>query len=144
MKRGLLTPWLPALVWMLSSGCSSQGPHQREKAERVPAAEGERVAFPDSFTGAVELSGPLAAALEVAMNEFLPPGAKVKPHGGGEAISECLSRRSTYDVQAMAYGEGLFYVSFTPRVERCGLSDELLDGGAEYVIDGKGRVVRSR
>ncbi|WP_144370234.1 hypothetical protein [Myxococcus stipitatus] len=102
------------------------------------------MAFPDSFTGAVDLQGPLVAALEVAMNEFLPPGSKVKSHGDSEALSECLSRRSTYDVQAMAYGEGLFYVSFTPHVGRCGLSDEILDGGAEYVIDGKGRIVRSQ
>ncbi|TQF09919.1 hypothetical protein FJV41_42160 [Myxococcus llanfairpwllgwyngyllgogerychwyrndrobwllllantysiliogogogochensis] len=139
-----MTRVLAALLLTLSGGCSYLGYHKRERAERVPSAEGERVEFPDSFEGAIDMKGPLVAALEIAMNEFLPPGAKVEARGGSEVIANCLSRRSTYDVLAMAYGDGLFYVSFSPRVERCGLADEILDGGAEYIVDSRGRVVRRR
>ncbi|NMO20972.1 hypothetical protein HPC49_50505 [Pyxidicoccus fallax] len=125
-------------------GCSYFGYHKLEKPETLPAVEGEKVRLPESFEGAVELQGPSVAALEVAMRDFLPPGKKVRWKDGYAPLEECLSRRSTYDALVLPYGEGLFYVAFTPMIERCGLKTAILDGGAEYVVDGRGRVLRVR
>lgn len=137
---------LPLVVLLSSvlSGCSLLGFYRLPRAERVPPEEAGKVSFPESFEGAIDINGPLLSAVEVAMNDFLPPGAQVRVSDGYEPLERCLSRRDTYDVVALPYGEGLFYVSFTPRLERCGLANAVLDGGAEYVIDGRGRVLQSR
>lgn len=126
------------------SGCSLFGYYKLEQARTLPPAEQDRVRPPESLEGAVELKGPAVAALEVAMRDFLPPGRKVRWTDGYGPLEECLSRRDTYDVLVLPYGEGLFYVAFSPVVERCGLKTALLDGGAEYVVDGLGRVLRVR
>lgn len=136
-----------ALVLLSSSvlsGCSLLGYYKRPKAERAAPEEAAQVRFPDSFEGAVGLSGPMAAALEVAMNDFLPPGTTVRMTDGYKPLEQCLSRRDTYDTVVLPYGEGWFYVSLLPRIERCGLGNEVLDLGAEYVIDAKGRILTVR
>lgn len=67
-----------ALCIGLLSGCSYLGYYKREKPEWAPPEEASKVRFPDSFEGGVHLTGPMVAALEVAANEFLPPGAEVE------------------------------------------------------------------
>ncbi len=126
------------------SGCSLLGYYKRPKAERAPPEEVQTVSFPESFEGAIDIRGPLMAAVEVAMNDFLPPGTKVTVTDNYEPMERCLSRRDTYDVVALPYGDGLFYVSFTPHLERCGLANTILDGGAEYILDGRGRILSVR
>jgi hypothetical protein len=132
------------LVAQMLSGCALLGYHRRPKAERAPPEEAQQVSFPDSFEGAIDIRGPLMAAVEVSMNDFLSPGAKVTVTDGYEPLEQCLSRRDTYDVVALPYGDGLFYVSFTPHLERCGLANTILDGGAEYILDGRGRILSVR
>ncbi|MBZ4420443.1 hypothetical protein [Myxococcus sp. RHSTA-1-4] len=126
------------------SGCSYFGYYKLEKAETLPQEESDKVPLPQSYEGAVELQGPAVAALEVAMRDFLPPGTKVRWKDGYTPLEECLSRRETYDALVLPYGDGLFSVAFTPVIERCGLTTAILDGGAEYVVDGRGRVLRVR
>lgn len=126
------------------SGCSLLGYYKRPKAERAAPEVSAEVRFPESFEGAVELTGPMVAALEVAMNDFLPPGETVRMTDGYKPLEQCLSRRDTYDAVVLPYREGWFYVSLTPRIERCGLGNDVLDLGAEYVIDGKGRILAIR
>jgi hypothetical protein len=136
-----------ALVLLASgvlSGCSLLAYYKLPKAERASPEESVKVRFPDSLDGAVELTGPMAAALEVAMNDFLPPGATVRMTDGYKPLEQCLSRRQTYDAVVLPYGEDWFYVLLTPRIERCGLGNDVLDLGAEYVIDGQGRILAVR
>ncbi|MCP3139991.1 hypothetical protein [Pyxidicoccus xibeiensis] len=132
------------LLGSTMGGCSLFGYYKVEKAERLPSSESEKVPLPESFEGAIDLKGPAVAALDVAMKDFLPPGRKVQWTDGYQPLEECLSRRETYDALVLPYGDGLFYVSFSPDIERCGLKTAILDGGAEYVVDGRGRILRVR
>lgn len=78
------------------------------------------------------------------MNEFLPPGSEVKTNDPDKRVANCLSRRSIYETLVLKANEDLFFVSFIPDLRRCGLDEEILDGGAVYAIDGRGRVLDVR
>jgi hypothetical protein len=128
----------------LLSGCSYFGYHLHKSPERAPAEEAEKVEFPDSYEGGVRIEGPLRTAIEVAMDDFLPPGAKVKITDGHKPLEQCLSNRDTYDVVALRSDEGIFFVNIFPVMERCKIDETLLDAGAVYAIDEKGRILDVR
>jgi hypothetical protein len=128
----------------LLSGCSFFGYYRRAKAERAPPEEAAKVQFPDSLEGGIHLSGPTLNAVDIAMNEFLPLGKEMKTNDPDKRVAACLSRRSTYETLVLKDSDDLFFVSFIPDLKRCGLEDEILDGGAVYAIDGKGRVLDAR
>lgn len=125
----------------LLHGCARFGYDKLPKAERAPAEEAAKVTFPDSMEQGVHLDGPAMAALEVAMNDFLPPDAKAEART--EELARCLSQRSTYDVTVMKQDDQLYFVSFLPRLSRCGieLAAPIMDAGATYAIDGNGRIL---
>jgi hypothetical protein len=79
----------------LLTGCARFGYYKINKAERAPPAEAEKVVFPDSYESGIHLDGPTMAALEVARNEFMPPG--VTATARDEKVARCLARRDTYD-----------------------------------------------
>jgi hypothetical protein len=124
------------------SGCSLFGYHKVTRPPRAPASEGPSVQFPVPGEGSVNLDGPALAALQVALSDFLPLGAKAS--GPDEALSRCLSRQDTYDVSVVKQGD-LHFVYFTARLDRCGIPPEpvVLDIDAAYAIDAQGRVVDS-
>jgi len=129
----------------LLTGCSLLshfGYYKHPKAERAPPEEAEKVKFPNSFEPGVHLNGPTMAAFKVAMDDFLPPGTKVK--ADNERIAECLSRWETYDTSILRVSDDLYFVSFLPRLSRCGIDEIVLDAGATYAIDGKGRILDVR
>jgi hypothetical protein len=125
----------------LLTGCSYLGYYKLKKAERAPPQEAERVVFPDSYEEGIHLDGPAMAALEVARNEFMPPGAKAT--SSDERLAHCLARRDTYDVAILKANEDLYFVSFLPNLARCGIESDvmLMDAGAVYAIDSRGRVL---
>ncbi|MFY2556173.1 hypothetical protein ACN469_00860 [Corallococcus terminator] len=125
----------------LLSGCSLLGYHKPRKAERAPPEEASKVTFPDSMEQGVHLDGPAMAALEIAMNAFLPPDRK--PDARDEALARCLARRDTYDASVLKENDDLYFVSFLPRLSRCGIELEtpLMDAGAVYAIDARGRIL---
>jgi len=125
----------------LLSGCSLLGYYKPRKAERAPPEEASKVTFPDSMEQGVHLDGPAMAALEVAMDAFLPPDRK--PDARDEALARCLARRDTYDASVLKENEDLYFVSFLPRLSRCGIELEtpLMDVGAVYAIDARGRIL---
>ncbi|WP_342381567.1 hypothetical protein NVS55_18260 [Myxococcus stipitatus] len=124
----------------LLPGCALLGYHKAPKAPYASAEEAQKVVFPNSYEEGVHLDGPSMAALEVARNEFMPPGAKAT--SDNPKLAECLARRDVYDVTVIQSNENLYFVSFIPKLERCGLQDVvLMDAGAVYAIDGKGRVL---
>jgi hypothetical protein len=132
---------LSALFCTLLSGCSYFGYYKRDKAEWAPPAETGTVKFPNSFEGGVQLTGPMVAALEVAMNEFLPPGSEVRTNDPDKRLAQCLSRRETYETFILREHDDLFFVLFIPVLNRCGLEDAILDGDVMYAVDGKGRIL---
>ncbi|MCP3065445.1 hypothetical protein LXT21_42450 [Myxococcus sp. K38C18041901] len=123
------------------SGCSLLGYYKPKQAERAPPVESAKVAFPDSFEQGTHLDGPAMAALEVAMNAFLPPDRR--PEARDEALARCLARRDTYDTTVMKENDDLYFVSFLPRLSRCGIDLEtpIMDAGAVYAIDARGRIL---
>ncbi|HSP78142.1 MAG TPA: hypothetical protein VLQ93_06415, partial [Myxococcaceae bacterium] len=110
--------------------------------ERAPPEEAEKVEFPNSFEKGVRLSGPMMTALQIAMNDFMPPGSKMT--GDDERIARCLSRWDTFDTSVLRISDELYFVSFLPRLSRCGIDEIVLDAGATYAIDGKGRILDVR
>lgn len=132
---------LSAVFCTFLSGCSYFGYYKREKAEWAPPAEAAMVKFPDSFEEGVQLTGPMVAALEVAMNEFLPPGSEVRTNDPDKRIAQCLSRRDSYETFILRERDDLFFVLFIPVLERCGLDDAILDGDVMYAVDGRGRIL---
>ena len=118
------------------------GYYKHPKAERASPEEAEKIRFPDSFENGPRLTGPMMAALKVAMDDFLPIGAKGS--GDNEQIARCLDRWDTFDTSDLQVNEDLFFVSFLPHLSRCGLDAIVLDAGATYAIDGKGRILDVR
>ncbi|HYO57340.1 hypothetical protein [Archangium sp.] len=120
------------------TGCNYRF-HIQKKAERAPPEEAEKVKFPDSLEGSTSLDGPAVKALEVAMDEFLPPGAKAQSYD--EKLARCLSLRETYDVSVLRASADLYFVSFSANLSRCGLDEAVFDAGAVYAIDAQGRIL---
>jgi hypothetical protein len=125
----------------LLSGCARLGYYKINRAERAPPGEASAVVFPNSLEDGIHLDGPAMAALEVARNEFMPPGAKATAHD--EKLATCLSRRDAYDVTVLKANDDLYFVSFLPRFSRCGIELEtpIMDAGVTYAIDGRGRIL---
>ena len=124
---------------VLMAGCGFLGIYRHQKAEWAPPAESARVDFPNSFEQGTHLSGPRMAAVKIAMDDFMPPGTRVK--GDNEQLAQCLSRWATYDVSVLQPSEDLFFVRFFPVTSRCGLDVMVLDAGAVYAVDSKGRIL---
>jgi hypothetical protein len=125
----------------LMPGCSLFGYYKYERAPRGPIEQVQDIRFPDSFASGIHLEGPTFAAFLVAINEFIPPHSKADT--GNKALTECMSRRDTYDVSILKANDDLYFISFYPRIERCGIQLDvpLLDVGAEYAIDRTGRIL---
>jgi hypothetical protein len=123
------------------TGCTFFGYYKHEKAVWATPEEAARVEFPNSFDGGTSLTGPMVAALNVAMKEFRPPGSKVKVNDGDERLARCLSQWETFDTSVIQAGDNLFFVRFFPDISRCGIHDIILDAGAVYAVDGQGRIL---
>ena len=95
--------------------------------------------FPDSFEKGSHLDGSRLSAVKVAMDEFLPPGRKLT--GDNPQLASCLSHWETYEVSVLQSPEGLFFVRFSPVISRCGLDVTVLDAGAVYAVDARGRIL---
>ncbi|MBN8229256.1 hypothetical protein JYK02_17240 [Corallococcus macrosporus] len=133
-----------ALLCVPLTGCSLLGYHKVQKAVWAPPEEAAAVVFPNSFKEGVHLEGPMMTALEVAMNEFLPPGSELQTRESDKRMAQCLSKRSSYNTHVLQSGDDLFFVWFSPNPSRCGLNEPILDGGAVYAIDGQGRILDRR
>ena len=122
------------------TGCSYFGYYKYEKAVRAPASLAEKVQFPDSYQGGIHTDGRLTRALAVAMNDYLPPGAKLT--GDNQPVAQCLSRWDTYDIYIQRASDELFFIYLFPILARCSLDDSIImDAGAEYAVDGEGRIL---
>lgn len=128
---------------LLTTGCSYFGYYKHEPAVWASPEESARVKFPDSLEGGTRFSGPMLKALEVAMNDFIPPGTKPEAQPTPEA--RCLARRETYETLVVKASDDLFLVSFFPDFSRCETTGLIiLDAGADYAIDGQGRILAKR
>jgi hypothetical protein len=118
----------------------------QKKAEWAPPEVAEKVKFPGSTASSLSLDGPTLKAIDVALNEFLPPNARVTSYN--ERLANCLSARETYDISVLR-SEDLFFVTFSAVLSRCGLDEKnldvmVMDAGATYAIDSQGRILDKR
>lgn len=129
---------------MTLTGCANLGAflgyYKRPTAVWAPPEEAEALKFPNSFEGSTRLTGPMMKALEVARNEFMPPGTD--PAHEEDLVAQCLSRWETFTTSVMQVNEDLFFIRFSPDgLAQCAPGRMVLDGGAVYAIDGRGRIL---
>jgi hypothetical protein len=115
--------------------------HLRPKVRVAPPEVAEQVQFPERTKDTTTtLEGPQLKALQIALEDFMPPGTKPPRNAG--AMAQCLFRLDTYDVW-LKRGEGMTFIHFTPReTERCGLKPEVMDPGASYAISDEGVILK--
>lgn len=141
MKRPL--PWLLLLCAWLPACVLFQRPPRPVHASPQEAAS---FVWPEilPFEGREVVSGPMLAAIQLAMEDFLPWDLKLPD--GAPPREQCLSRRDSYDAIAVPGGEGLVFVEIVLRPEACPMDGEvLLDAGGLYAIDTRnGRILSAR
>jgi hypothetical protein len=126
----------------LLTGCSYFGYYKYERPVWAPPTQSAQVSFPDSHDGAIQLTGDMLKALEVAMSDFLPPGTN--PEKEKDPVIQCLSRRETYRATVQQVSDNLFFVSFFADLSHCAPGAIVLDAGADYAVDGQGRILARR
>ncbi|KFE60768.1 hypothetical protein [Hyalangium minutum] len=101
----------------------------------VPPEEAAWFKFPEELpaTGQKTLSGTLAAAIQLAMDDFLPRGRE--PGRGASAQDICLAQRQSYDISAFPGRGELVWVIISPATGACTWGPTFLDGGAAYAVD---------
>jgi hypothetical protein len=97
------------------------------------------VKFLNSLEGGVRLTGPMMAALKVAMNDYRPPN--VTPESQKTPEGQCLAQWEYVNTTVFQASDDLFYVLFAPDLSQCGPGFIVFDAGAEYAIDGRGRIL---
>src|SRR5688500_11030784 len=124
---------------VLLTSCSYFGYYKHQKSEWAPPEEGANVQFLNSLEGGVRLTGPMMAALNVAMNDYRPAG--VTPESEKTPEGQCLARWEYVNTTVFQASDDLFYVLFAPDLSQCGPGFIVFDAGAEYAIDGRGRIL---
>jgi hypothetical protein len=84
--------------------------------------------------GREELSGEMVAAIQLAMDDFLP--WNIQPPWGATPQEICLHQRQSYDVHAAPHGEGVMLVRITSSPGACTWGkNPIMDEGATYAVD---------
>ncbi|RKH18461.1 hypothetical protein D7Y13_07430 [Corallococcus praedator] len=131
MKSGLLLP-----VCLLLSACALF--HRDSRPAHAPPEEAARVQFPlDLPEDARTLEGGTVTAMQLALDDFRP--LDLKPHKGATEEEQCLYQRESYDVTAAPGPEGVTFVQITLKPQLCEKQGPLMDMGATYAVDVKGR-----
>jgi hypothetical protein len=125
-------------LWLLGltlTACVS--PRHQERF--VPAEEAAWFKFPEELpeTGTQNIPGALAAAMQLAMDDFLPWDAQ--PPRGATRQQVCLHQRQSYNVEAAPGPEGIVWVSIALSPGACTQGPgPLLDMSALYAVDTHG------
>lgn len=146
-KQGDMKLLLPSVLLCSCalSGCMALerlGYHKYQKAEMAPPEDAAGIEFPSAYESGVRLDGAMMKALSVAMNDYLPPYIKAEDQKGPEF--QCLARWDTYRTVVMQANENLFFVLLSPDLSKCAPGFIVPDAGAEYAIDGNGRILSKR
>ncbi len=103
----------------------------------APPQEAAKVTLPVEFLaleGHVSLNGTLLAAIEFAMEDFLPWDAQ--PPKDATPREACLAKRESYDVIAAPGPTGVVFVEIYARPGTCEMGfGPVLDFSARYAID---------
>ncbi|MBZ4335828.1 hypothetical protein NR800_28740 [Corallococcus interemptor] len=134
-RKGLpKSGWLLALCLLPACALfqrTSRPPH-------APEEEAARVQFPlDLPEDAQTLAGGTVTAMQLALDDFRP--LDLKPHDGATEEERCLYQRESYDVSAAPGPEGVTFVQITLKPQLCEKQGAIMDMGATYAVDVKGR-----
>lgn len=132
---------LPSLLCCASmlTGCSFFGYYKHEKPTWAQPEEGAKIQFLNSLEGGTRLTGPMMAALKVAMDDYLPPSVRAEDQK--YPAGKCLAQWKYINVTVFQASDDLFFVLFIPDLSNCGPGFIELDAGVEYAVDGKGRIL---
>jgi hypothetical protein len=123
----------------LTLGCSHFGYYKQKKPVWAPHEESAQIQFPPSLEGGTRLTGSMMAALKVAMDDYRPPG--LIPEKQKTPEGQCLAQWKYINTTVLQAREDLFFVLFAPDLSQCGPGFVVFDAGAEYAIDGQGRIL---
>lgn len=90
-------------------------------------AEADRVQFPQlelPEAGRVRLDGNVAAAIQLAMEDFLPWDAQRRPVADR---APCLDQWESYDVTTAVLPESVLLVRFEPSLDRCASGEQFVE-----------------
>src|SRR4051794_27077807 len=107
------------------TGCAYFGYYKSPKPVWASTAEAAKVEFPTSHEGSVQLTGAMLKAVDVAMNDFLPPGTG--PEQEKDPVLRCLAQRETYHTTVKQVSDNLFFVSFFADLSQCAPSAIVVD-----------------
>ncbi|SET79631.1 hypothetical protein SAMN05443639_104365 [Stigmatella erecta] len=79
------------------------------------------------------------AALKVAMDDYRHPG--ITPENQKTPEGKCLAQWKFIRTTVFQAREDLFFVLFAPDLSQCGPGFVVFGAGAEYAIDGQGRIL---
>lgn len=122
---------LLAGICLALSACVTAGP----PIPHAPPEEAAKVKFPRfdlPAEGLQRIPGNMAASIQVAMEDFLPWGAK--PASGSFKREPCLEHRASYDVTAAPDSEGVMLVRFALNPQTCETGESVVDM-TTYAID---------
>lgn len=137
--RGQTLKCIALLACCFLSGCSLL--HRPFRPVRAPPEEAARVVFPFALSeeqkqGLTRIPGPIAAAVELAMDDFRP--RDIQPHRGATPDEVCMYRRESFEVTTIPGPEGVLFVRFTLSPGACEQEGAILDAGATYAVDVRG------
>jgi hypothetical protein len=130
-----MNPRLVSLLLVALPGCALF--HRYPRPPHAPPEESAQFQFPFELPtdGRQVLSGTTATAIQLAADDFRPPGTK--PHDKATALEQCLYRRESFDVYAAPGPEGVTLVRFVFNPDACPSGGPVMDAGATYAIDVK-------
>ncbi|NBD12243.1 MULTISPECIES: hypothetical protein [Corallococcus] len=126
---------LPLILCLLLQGCALF--QRTARPAHASPEEASQVQFPRELpaAGLQELSGPMAAAIALAMDDFRPLGTH--PHRDATPLEQCLYRREAFNVAAAPGPNGWVFVRFSFSPANCAEHEReiVLDMGATYAVD---------
>lgn len=126
-----------AVLFFTATGCL----HLHRPAPVAPPEISQGIQFPEwSKAASITVQGPQLKALQIAMDDFMPPGREAPRDA--DPMTRCLFQLATYDAWVQP-GDAMTFIHFTPlEDERCGLRAEAMDAGASYAVSDDGVILK--
>lgn len=125
---------MPRISWALSCLALSACFSSARPIPHAPPEEAAKVEFPLELPreGRRRIHGNMAAAIQLALEDFLPPDAHPSP--GPVPLAPCLYQREAYDVTAAPSSEGVMLVRFVVNLSVCDPGESIVDV-TTYAVD---------
>jgi len=127
---------MPRNFWALSCLILSACLSSAHPIPHAPPEEAAKVEFPLELprVGRRIIAGNMAAAIQLAMDDFLPAGTA--PHPTVAPKEHCLYQRESHDVTASPASEGVMLVRFVVNLGVCDPGESIVDV-TTYAVDVK-------